>query len=397
MSPELTAAREAVTAARARERQAAAIPNPTLAYSLEQASGGNQATSQHIAVLEQPIELGGIRSARRDAARHRREAAEARLTAAAAQLDFDVTRAFARALAAERRAALAGQAADAFSRARGVSGERLAAGDISGYANRRLRLESARYAALRAEAELERRAARIGLASLIVGSADSVSAEAAMVLALDDSEQAPTITASADSLVAVALAARAELRAAEREHAAAQAEARLVSRERVPVPVLSAGIKSESISGTDDRLNGLAAGISIPLPLWDRRRGAVQAAEAEARIREATSETLRRRVAREVVEALDAWRAAQQQLDALAPQLGTESATALRAAQVAYAEGEIPLVEWLDAVRAYQEAEASFASVRAEVLIRYAALERAVGAPIPSTSSAGGASAAPKE
>ncbi|MEK6611920.1 MAG: TolC family protein, partial [Gemmatimonadota bacterium] len=82
---------------------------------------------------------------------------------------------------------------------------------------------------------------------------------------------------------------------------------------------------------------------------------------------------------------LDAYRVAQAQQARLACELGAETRTALTAAQVAYTEGEITLVEWLDAVRAYRETEASFASLGAEVLIRRAALERAVGAPIVAT------------
>ena len=96
---------------------------------------------------------------------------------------------------------------------------------------------------------------------------------------------------------------------------------------------------------------------------------------------------MRRRVAREVAEAYDAWRTAEEQRAALAPQLGAESRAALRAVQVAYAEGEVTLVEWLDAVRAYQEAESTFANLQAEVLIRRAALERAVGARLSARSS----------
>jgi len=72
-------------------------------------------------------------------------------------------------------------------------------------------------------------------------------------------------------------------------------------------------------------------------------------------------------------------RAAELQLITLRPQLGAEAAAALRAAETAYGEGEITLVEWLDAVRAYQEAEASFAALQAEYIIQRAALERAVG------------------
>ena len=174
VSPDLRAAREAVAAARARERQAGAFPNPAIAYSREQTSGGGQSNSQNIAMLEQPLEIAGQRAARRDAARLRAEAATARLAAAELQLDYDVTRAYALAVAADRRATLAQQAATAFGEARTVSERRLAAGDVSGYANRRVRLEAARYAALRADALLARRTARLALASLIAASPESM-------------------------------------------------------------------------------------------------------------------------------------------------------------------------------------------------------------------------------
>ncbi|MEJ7809584.1 MAG: TolC family protein [Gemmatimonadaceae bacterium] len=383
-SPDLRAAREAVAAARARERQASAFQNPLLTYSREQTSGAGQSNSQNIATLEQPLELGGQRGARRNAARLRREAAEARLAIAEAQLDFDVTRAYAQALAADRRAALADQATGAFAVALRVSRQRLAAGDVSGYANRRLRLEAARYGTVRAEATLASRTARVTLASLVAGSPDALG-PTDVVLAdslFADSLPAAFVELAPDSLRAVALRGRGELRAAALEAAASTAEARLASRERMPVPVLSAGVKTEQVAGVPKGMSGLVAGVSIPLPLWDRRAGTVGAAEAEARRRTAEAGAVRRRVTREVAEAYDAYRAVASQLETLRAELGPEAATALRAAQVAYAEGEIPLVEWLDAVRAYQEAEAAYATLRADALIRRAALERALGAPL---------------
>lgn len=375
VSPEIRAAREAVAATQARERQAAAFRNPTLAYGREQTGQGSTRNSQNVVALEQPVEIGGQRAARSDAARLRREAAEAQLVAARLELDYDVTRAYALAVAADRRATLAEEAADAFGRAGQVSETRLAAGDVSGYANRRIGLEAARYATLRAEALLARRSARLALASLIAPSADSITT----TFVLEDSLVPPAIDASGDSLVAVALRSRLDLRAAQLEVEAAAAEARLASRERVPVPTLSAGFKNEQVAGGEQRFNGFTLGLSVPLPFWDRRAGAVGAAEADARRLSAEVDASRRRVAREVLEANDAMRAIDEQLEALEGQLGPESSAALHAAQVAYTEGEIPLVEWLDAVRAYQEAESSYATLRAESLIRRAALVRAVG------------------
>lgn len=379
-SPDVRAAREVVAAARGRERQAGVVPNPTLSYGREQTSVAGQSNAQDILALEQPLELGGLRSARVEAARRRREAAEARLGAAEIEADFEATRAYALAVAADRRGRLADQAATAFRQALGISDRRLVAGDVSGYAARRVRLEAARYAALRAEAMLASRAARLALGALIAPDAGAIRP---LDATLWDSLPPAFDPPAADSLHAAALRSRAELRVAELEALAAAADTRLAVRERMPVPVLQAGFKTETTIGSADRLNGFVAGVSLPLPLFDRRQGAVAAAGAEARRREAEAEGVRRRVAREVAEAREGFVAVREQLALLAPQLGPEAERALRAAQLAYAEGELTLVEWLDAVRAYQEAEASYATLRAEALVRQAALERAVGAPLP--------------
>ena len=408
--PDVRAARDALAAAAARERQASAYPNPTLSYGREQTSAAGETNSQTIAVFEQRLEIGGVRSARGEAARLRREAAAARLDAAVTALDFETTRAYALALAADRRAQLADQANEAFAQARAISDRRLAAGDVSGYAHRRIRLEAARYAGARAEALLARRAARLSLAALISGTEDSVASKD-VVLA----DSLPTFgrplaggnaarpdlqlsqLATPDSLVALAVRSRRDLRAVELEADAARAEARLTARERVPQPAVSLGFKNERVAGAPEQANGFIAGISLPLPLWDRREGAIAAADAESRRRVAEADVVRQRVAREVAEAYDGYRALEAQLAVLAPELGGETGVAMRAVQVAYTEGEATVVEWLDAVRAYQEAESSFATLRAETMIRRAAFERALGVPLTDTTTRPGADASARD
>jgi len=373
VSPALEAARQIVAAARGSERQAGAFTNPTLSYGYESAGQNGTLNSQSIAALEQPIELTGVRGARREAAGLAREATEARLLAAQAELDFQVTRAYAGAVAAERRAALAERAAGAFQRAQRQSAERLAAGDVSGYEARRIALEAARYAGVRAEAVLER-----GRARLILGELVAVLADSLVLAGLPGALPAVESVLSADSLAELALRARPEVVAAELEAAAAQAAARAARRERIPVPVASVGFKRERVAGGGG-LDGLVAGVALPLPLWDRRSGASAAAVADARERDALLDAERRRAVREAADSYGALRAAETQLAALQPAVGAEAAAALRAAETAYAEGAITLVEWLDAVRAYQEAEASYAALQAEAIVRRAALERATG------------------
>lgn len=376
VSPELAAAWAGVDAASARARQAGALTNPTLSYAYEQTSAGGQRNSQSIAALEQPLELTGVRGARHDAARLRQEAAEADLRAAEGQVGFEITRAYALAQAADERMALADRAATAFDRAQRVTGARLVAGDVSGYEARRMRLEGARYAVLRAEAALARRTSYVTLAVLVGASADSLA-----LPALAPSESLPPAppAISRDSILVLALRRRPELIAADRQATAALADARAAGRERIPVPIASAGWKTERTTTGGARFDGFVAGISLPLPFWDRRSGAVAAADADARRRAAEVDIVRRRVAREAEEAYSALRAAEEEVARLSPALGSESAAALKAAETAYTEGEISLVEWLDAVRAYHETESIFVTLRAELHVRRAALERATG------------------
>jgi len=376
VSPDLAAARAAVDAAWGRARQVGARTNPTLSYAYEQTAAGGQRNSQSIVALEQPLEITGVRGARYEAARLRREAAEAGLRAAGGQVRFEITQAYALAQAADERMALAERAATAFDRAQRVTGERLVAGDVSGYEARRIRLEGARYAVLRAEAALARRTAFVALAAMVSAASDSL-----VLPALAPAEALPPMSSAIgrDSILTLALARHPELVAAERQAGAALADARAAGRERIPVPIASVGWKTERTATGGSRLDGFVAGIALPLPFWDRRGGAVAAAQADAHRRGAEVEMLRRRVAREAEEAYAALRTAEEEVARLAPALGPEAAAALSAAEAAYAEGEISLVEWLDAVRAYHEAESVFVTLRAELHVRRGALERATG------------------
>ena len=374
-SPELVAAREAVTTAGAWERQAGALPNPMLSFSREQTSRDGETNWQSIVALDQPLEVGGQRGARRRVAERQRAVAEARLAGAAAQVDLQVTRSYALAVAAHWRARLALVAAEAFDEAERVSAARLEAGDVSGYQHRRLQLEAARYTALRLETQVAQDNT-LGVLASLIGSTGTMLDDTTV---LTDSLTPAPLTLSVDSLVSLALTNRPELRVALLEADAATAEVGLADAERIPTPVLTGGFKSERLP-TGVTISGFVAGLSLPVPLWDRRSGAVEASRAEVARRTADAAIQRRDTEREVRNAHAAHQALAAQLDALRAQLGERAMTARQAADTAYAEGEISLLEWLDSVRAYHEAAASYAGLWAEYIARRAALERATGA-----------------
>ncbi len=374
-SPDLLAARHAAAAAAARARQAGALSNPTLSYSREQASRTGSSNSQDIITLEQPLDISGARGARRDAASLRHRAAEVRVEEVAARIDHDVTRAYTVAFATERRTSLAATAESAFTRAVRVSTARLADGDVSGYQHRRLSLEATRYSALRLAAVVSHDSA-MGVLRSLLGSADA----AAVPWVLVDTLQPAPVTLRTDSLLGAALS-RPDIRALMLESEAAVADARVARAERVPVPVLLGGFKRENDGGAAP-LTGFVAGLSFTLPTWDRRTGGIAAATAESARRDADVASLRRQAALEVTTALAAHQSLAAQLSLLRPQLGDNATAALRAAESAFDEGEITLLEWLDAVRAYHDASTLYVTLWAEYVARRAALERAVGAPL---------------
>lgn len=375
-SPAVAAARAAADGAAARERQAKAFPNPTASYSREQTSADGVSTSQNIAALEQRIDIAGPRSARIEAARRRTEAALARLEQAELDIDLDVARAYIGVSITARRAALAENAARQFAQASSIMTKRLEQGDVSGYEVRRVRLEAARYGALAAEARLAQRAASTQLNQLL-----GLRQDTALVALRALAPTTISITAPVDSLIVQAIGRSLELRIADLDVRAVEADARATSREAFPTPTLSAGFKNERTT-SDERMDGFVAAISIPLPLWDRRASATAAARADTRRLEAERDATRRRLAQAVETTVEAVRAADQQQSALAAALGAEAEAALKAAEIAFFEGEITLLEWLDAVRAYQEAESAYANVLGESYTQRAALERLLGVPL---------------
>lgn len=376
-SPSLQAAREAVAAAQGRERQAGAFANPVLAYGREQTSRGGETNSQNTLTLEQRLELGGQRGARRHSAELLRKAAEARLLAVSAELDAQVARAYTGTITAQRRAVLAENAAQAFASAHQISEARFARGDVSGFAHRRLGLEVARYQALKLAAFLERDSSTTALRGLLGLTAPDV----APFPQLTDTLVPAPLTIPADSFLNHALAKRPDILAAQFEAEGGLADARLAAAERVPTPSLTAGFKNERVT-TGETLNGFVAGLAIPLPLWDGRQGSVAAARSEANRRSAAVESLRRLTVVEVRNAYSADEALGNQLNTLRQQLGQEARAARVAADASFEEGEISLLEWLDAVRAYYEAETAYLNLWAEHVRRRVTLEQMSGLPL---------------
>ena len=358
--------------ARARQgeaRQAGAYPNPTLQATHEPLWRSGTRQSETYLNLSQELEWSG-RSARIVSAEQSAQAARARTAADSARLTLKVTEAYVEAATAETRERRLEQVTRVFRRADSSMTERRSEGDVSGYAARRIQLERARYEQRLAAARLEVQSARRQLALLILP-------DEAPPVAAEPLPGATPPPISRNEALRSALHARPELRRWQSEVEAQEAAHRAARREAWPDPSVTAGYKRQS-NGAE----GAFLGVGIPLPFFDRNRGAAEAASARLRAAQSQHVLARREIRNEVRRAYAAYRSVRRQSQLLEGDLLRGSGDLLRIAQTSYDEGEMSLVELLDAADAYRDARLRSVDLRADLWIRYFELLRAMGEPI---------------
>lgn len=371
---DLRLARSNVGAAGAQVTAAGVRPNPAVAAEHQQLTGYYETTLQ----ASQALERGGQRRLRIEAAERSVAAAEVRVDAERLRLGFEVRRAYIRALAAEARLTALGEAADVFRRGERAGQVQLREGDISSFALQRLRLERARYDGLLARVRLDLGQAGRDLATLVAP--DSLGAGLLILPAerLNDGSVAPPIQIQ----VALARAAeRPDVRAAEAEVAAARADVELQRALRRPPVTVSGGLRNQS-----DGARGVLVGASMPLPVRNRNQGNIAIAEAALAGAEVRRALVLRRAENEVRRAIETRAALAGRIEAIEQDLLAPATRLLRTARVAYAEGEMPLVELLDAADAYRSARETAIDLQAEYLVAGYDLQRAVGSVGPLTS-----------
>jgi cobalt-zinc-cadmium efflux system outer membrane protein len=180
--------------------------------------------------------------------------------------------------------------------------------------------------------------------------------------------------ATAEALIAKATTTRAELRALQQLGERATFEAEAARRTRLPSPSVFAGLKrADDVSR---RETGGVFGVSVAVPLFDAggRESARWAAE-RARI-DAERAAIEYRIRSEITGASEVLSMRQA---ALAQEQEGAADELVEIAEVAYREGEVGILELLDAVRTASRARVRTVDLRLEARLAQIALERAVG------------------
>jgi len=377
---DLRLARSRAAEAAGLARQSRAFPNPTVDLTYEPLSQGYQGYSETYINLRQRLEISGERRARGDAADWLFLAAQALVRADSIRLAFTVKRAFVETQMAEDGLAVTRQAVEVFREGERNAAIREAEGDISVYDLQRLRLERVRYENLVADADLAASAARRELAILVLpDSSTPLGSGGPEVGPAEGTATSPAEPLLGDALEALegferAVSGRGEVEAAEAEILAARANDRVARAVRIPDLTASAGYKRQS-----DGFSGAFLGLSVPIPLFDRRGGEVDAAGVRVRAAEERRMLTRRRVEADLWNALESYRSLKDRSVLLDDNGLGGGLNILEIAQVAYDAGEMTLVELMDAAEALRDARIADARLGGGLRIALYDLERALG------------------
>lgn len=369
---ELRLARDEAAASDGRIEAAGAIRNPALAGSREHLSSGSDRYHETQISLAQTFGVGGQRGLRRESAVHLARGARARVDAERLRLTFEVHLAFVRAAAAEADLTVLQETTELFRSVEDSGRRRLEEGDISSFEQGRLQVERARYETLLAHAHSELAAAAHALTMLIAP--EAVGDSLHFLPAGGLSTLTPPMATPPLHVALATAELRAEVRAAQAEANAANATLALQRRLRLPDFTLSAGFKQQA-----DGFQGAVVGVSIPLPLWDRNGGGIAEAEASLGAARVRHELALRATESEIRLAWEIHRRLAERLRLAGGVYPAESAALLETARIAYAEGELSLLELLDAADAHRSAQRALTELRAEYLAAVYELERATG------------------
>ena len=368
-NPSLRGARADAEASAGALMQAGARPNPEVSFLQE---GFNRAERTSTALINQTIELGGKRRARLDVASYGREAANASLDEQRAAVRADVIAAFYGLLAAQRQLEVTEESAAIAARSADLASRRARAGKVSP-----VEATKAHVAAAAVQIEVTTARGRVDVAretlNAVMGEARSDTR-----VALGDLETVPAVeplsalTAQLDD-APLARVARAQML---RSNAAVSLE----RARRIPDVTVSAGMKRVTTGGVPD--NQAVVGVSIPIPLFDKNRGALLEAAHKAERANADLDRERTRLRLELTQAYANFDAAAQEARRLKTDILPAARLALDAMSRGYELGKFSFLDVLDAQRTLFQGQSQYVRALADAHAARADIGRLVGTPL---------------
>lgn len=381
-SPALAASSFDVRSREALALQADLRPNPEVSLEVEDFAGSGERrgfrSSQTTLSFAQLLELGGKRAKRSRLASAERDVVTWDYEAARLRLLSDTTRAFVAVLALQEKRALADELRGIASKSVDTVAATVRSGAVSPIEADRARVDRDRVELEFARLGHALDAARAGLA------ASWGAREARFERAAGDLGRVgapPSLDALAERLVENPELARFEA-------ARAWARAALELERSQRIPNVTAGLGPRYYRDGNDA--ALVAGLSVPIPLFDRNQGRILDARYRVARLGADRAAAEAALRAELGAAHESLAASQEQVETLRSRIIPQAEAVFRGTQDGYARGLFRYVEVLDAQRTLFETRTQLVDSLASYHDARADLERLLGVPLEEVTNTGG-------
>ncbi len=193
----------------------------------------------------------------------------------------------------------------------------------------------------------------------------------------DDAPPPPDLVIPEEQLVAGALSARSDLRAARYDRDAAAANVELADANRVPDLGVSVGYSRQQ--DPDLTFHSLTVGVSIPLPIFDRKQGERAAARGELRKASIEEKAARWQAERDIRSAYRSYQTAREAVRAFDLDVVGKLDENLKLAKDSFQAGKIGLLEFNVVRRDLVETRIAYLEARREAVEALISLEIAAG------------------
>lgn len=307
------------------------------------------------ALVNQPIELGGRRGARRAVAEADVATAAASLQQIERRVVLDTVRLYLDALRARETLAALGHHLDSLATHQQAMAARVREGVAAEADLAKFQAEAGRLRAFEARTRIEMNRSLALLAALI-GESDAIQPERLVEPA------AHPLPAGTGALAAAALSRSPDVLEARAQESRAASVLALERSRRVPDLTLSGGYKRTA--GFDSAV----LGVVLAVPLFERNGAAIAVAGGEARAAAAERAAVERRVAAEGQAAVEAARLLDERARRADEDVLQPAETVRDAARAAFREGSSNILNLVDAERVYLEARREVLQVKLDAL-----------------------------
>jgi cobalt-zinc-cadmium efflux system outer membrane protein len=339
-------------------------PNPSVSATFEGAGRTD------FFMIEQPLVVNGRHHLLRQAGDSAIRVAETSADHALHQIEARLRRSFYQLAYAQGRQALIRESIGELEALARILRERERAGEGSKFDRLRAELEIVDLETESAETETLIAAARAKLAGFLGERVhpDALSANGTMEAAYE----LPSLRGT----FAEALSARSDYKVETERLEQLRLEGKAANRLRIPNPVVSGGLKRAVVG--DRYLNGPVLAVGIDLPLFDKGQVDRALAEAKADRTRARRRILESQILADVRAAHDSLRLRRQIARDYRVQMGKRTRDLLEIAQVAYEEGELGILELLNAFRNAQRTKLRQWELRAAAKLAEVEFDRSV-------------------